>query len=1097
MELGERAWSVAPELREPAWGERLFGVKPGEGSRTALLFAYLFCGSAVFILGRTVRDTLFLSRYPLSALPWMFVLFGVVSALIAIAYAVASERFRRSLQMQGVLALGAGSYIGVWFLVRAGVSWIYPVFYIWTEVIANLLIMQFWTLANDLHDPRSAKRLFGLIGSARILGVIVCGLSAGIAVRALGTPQLLWVMTGLLALMAVLAGTLSRYSSKAPLSPSRRAKPEPLRGLLGQPYVRVLAAMILLIFVALTLGDYQFKMIARQNFTEDALARFFSLFYAGAGTVGLLIQLFATPRILKGLGVLWAMAVLPLCFAGSAGLLLATGSLAAVCMMKFSDNGLQFTIHETVMQVLYVPFAPAVKARTRALLDTAVKPLSYGLGGAALLLLTRLEMPVVKMAWVSLPIVLLWIALLPKVRQLYLRSLEASIAGLAGAFETDSDFVLDSESRKVLVHALTSPDPSQILHALERLAGEDGPEIRAGERALLGHPSPKIREHALQRIAERNDEMALPAVKRGLSDLDPAVQAAAVRAACALGREEALEAVAPLLDSEVVSVRVASAAGLISFGGIEGAVLGGGRLQSLMESEATASRVEAAEILRRVGPPGYRPLKRLLADTEPSVRGAALRAAATTADPRLVPLLVEALATEKGRKRAARALAAVGPAAVDPLIALVKMATAPREVKLAVPRILRMIRDKSAYDGLLLLPPPADPQVRLRVWAALGQLREELGRPPLPLEVVQARVEEELLGTLAWAVSWKVARPIYGTPLLEDFFAQRFRRTGRRVLRILEQRYPRKEVALVLRRLSQPKGRATALEVLDTVLEVPLKRRVMPLFESEEAGELLPLFQAKVPPAMAPASFLQRLCEDPNPYGAFCAFHAAVEHAEKVVLDEAAHRLDDPDAIAREGALLALGHLGGPAWQGRIAEKKKDADPVVASLARAWSSEREPVMYSTAEKILFLMSVPIFEKLPGEDLVPLARAAEVVSLKPGEVLFEEGEMGDALFVVMRGWVKIARAEVVLAQLGVKEAFGEMALIEASPRSARAIAECETEVLRIESDDFYEVLHEQVEIAEGILKVLVRRLREADEKLQRSHGGGGGTPLEGK
>ncbi len=54
-------------------------IREGEGRRTSLLFLHLLLASAIFILGRTVRDTLFLSRYPLSALPWMFVLYGVAS----------------------------------------------------------------------------------------------------------------------------------------------------------------------------------------------------------------------------------------------------------------------------------------------------------------------------------------------------------------------------------------------------------------------------------------------------------------------------------------------------------------------------------------------------------------------------------------------------------------------------------------------------------------------------------------------------------------------------------------------------------------------------------------------------------------------------------------------------------------------------------------------------------------------------------------------------------------------------------------------------------------------------------------------------------
>jgi CRP-like cAMP-binding protein len=53
-----------------------------------------------------------------------------------------------------------------------------------------------------------------------------------------------------------------------------------------------------------------------------------------------------------------------------------------------------------------------------------------------------------------------------------------------------------------------------------------------------------------------------------------------------------------------------------------------------------------------------------------------------------------------------------------------------------------------------------------------------------------------------------------------------------------------------------------------------------------------------------------------------------------------------------------------------------------------------------------------------------------------------------------------------------------------PRTATAIAQEEVEVLRIGSEEFYEILHEQVEIAEGVIRMLARRLRSADDAIQR-------------
>jgi ATP/ADP translocase len=155
------------------FADGVLSIRPGEGRRTALLFAHLLLASAVFTLGRTVRDTLFLSRYELSALPWMFVLYGVASAITAVVYGRIADRIPRQRSIVGSCAIGIVTYVATWWVIRAELDWIYPAFYVWSEVVANLFIVQFWTLANDLHDARTAKRLFGTIGAARVLGVVV------------------------------------------------------------------------------------------------------------------------------------------------------------------------------------------------------------------------------------------------------------------------------------------------------------------------------------------------------------------------------------------------------------------------------------------------------------------------------------------------------------------------------------------------------------------------------------------------------------------------------------------------------------------------------------------------------------------------------------------------------------------------------------------------------------------------------------------------------------------------------------------------------------------------------------------------------------
>ena len=118
-------------------------IRPGEARRTGLLFFHLFLASAVFFLGRTVRDTLFLSRYSLAALPWMFVIYGVASAATVVLYDQIADRLPRHRLIALTTAVGIVTYLATWGVVRSGAAWIYPDFYVWADIVANLFIVQF------------------------------------------------------------------------------------------------------------------------------------------------------------------------------------------------------------------------------------------------------------------------------------------------------------------------------------------------------------------------------------------------------------------------------------------------------------------------------------------------------------------------------------------------------------------------------------------------------------------------------------------------------------------------------------------------------------------------------------------------------------------------------------------------------------------------------------------------------------------------------------------------------------------------------------------------------------------------------------------
>jgi len=139
-------------------------------------------------------------------------------------------------------------------------------------------------------------------------------------------------------------------------------------------------------------------------------------------------------------------------------------------------------------------------------------------------------------------------------------------------------------------------------------------------------------------------------------------------------------------------------------------------------------------------------------------------------------------------------------------------------------------------------------------------------------------------------------------------------------------------------------------------------------------------------------------------------------------------------------------------------------------------------MLSTVEKVLFLKQIELFRQIPGEELARIARISREVTFNSGEALIFEGDIGDAAYLIVDGEVRIQVGGENVATLSRNQCVGEMAILDSEPRSATVIAMEPVRALKIEREDFYDILNERNEIAQGIIKVLTWRLRIELKKI---------------
>ena len=129
-----------------------------------------------------------------------------------------------------------------------------------------------------------------------------------------------------------------------------------------------------------------------------------------------------------------------------------------------------------------------------------------------------------------------------------------------------------------------------------------------------------------------------------------------------------------------------------------------------------------------------------------------------------------------------------------------------------------------------------------------------------------------------------------------------------------------------------------------------------------------------------------------------------------------------------------------------------------------------------------LKSVPIFSELGRGDLSRLAKLMVPRTVKAGDAVIEENDQAAGFFVVSSGKLEAERHGKTLATYGAGDFFGEMALFEGFPRSATVRAVEDSECLAMTRWDFTAEMKNNPQIAVSMLPVLVRRLREADERL---------------
>ena len=939
-------------------------IRPGEQRRTAMMAAYAANAIGAVVVGRSIRDALYLAHRPAKGLAGMYVLSSGVIVLVSWLYARVADKVPRGTLNAASAVICAAFCAIAWVLLGANTGdWIYPALYIFVEAMGSLIVIQFWTMANDVFHAREAKRLFGLIGGGGTLANMVFGLLVGKYAKVVGADNLLWLMVGQLLLCAVLAKGAARLASTAPLVMQRttsasRTKPSLLTAagilsVLGSKHLVLVAGIAAASAATVTVVDFQFKIAAAAAMQQDELAGYFGRFYGICGGIALAIQLWVTGRVLERFGILASLLPLPtgLALGSMFSAVMPAPGLFVQSLAKGSDTIFRYTINDASMQLLYVPVQPHVRGRAKAFIDGVLKPTAIAFTGALLFFYKQQGGEHRSLTWPVMVGVVLWIVLLVRARGEYVKSLveslerrhlDLSATPLAGHNEATA---------RALRSALHG-DPATALHAITLLQHAGGAaEFSADLRQLLWSQDARVRAAAVDWLGTFRVSAAVTEMRGLLEDPSPEVRASALGAVCAIEQEEAVATVTPFLDPQKAPeaiVRAAAAVALIRHAGLDGVLAAAEPLKALLAAQDPADRASAADALGNIGVRGfYRPLLSFLKDQSPMVRRRAIAAAGKLKTTELIAPLVEAFMRRETTLEAASALTAFGPGIEGQLTAVLVDENEAIECRRGVALVLGRLATREAADALTSVLQSKTGAVRKAAARALARLIRR-NRVPIDAHKVEAAVRSELAGArlaLAALKRLQLSLPDAGKPpktlpellglsLLEE-------RDSRvlQVLMLLEVLLPQVRLDVVAENLrsESPAARGNAIEVLDNALPEPWKRMVMAALDEVKRRS-------------------DQVLADPRPAPELVAALASTESGDWVAACSVRWAQEVPAQIAlaglRPALLTALGSHSPPLREAAAAALASAGVPELAKLLAPLEQDPSPSVRVTTARLL-------------------------------------------------------------------------------------------------------------------------------------------------
>lgn len=1038
-------------------------VKPEEEGQVLLLLGKGFFLGIFLATYQVTAETLFLNRLE-EHLKEAIVVSGFLGIIITGIFAALQSKIAFGKLVLANLSVVFLFTLSIFITFHfAGPTWqdflIFLLFVMIGPVLA-ITLLGFWGTFGRLFDLRQSKRMIGGIDIGQLLAAIATSFAIPFLEPFIPNTANFLLVCGIsiLVSLAFMALIVSRYDlKKAEISTSKTQNINTgLTNLAKNNYVRLLSFFLIFSMVTFTFVQYSFQNVVAQQYPEEnELRNFLAIFNGSILILGLIMQTFVNDRIISEYGLKTSLIILPVIVgiftigAIVAGTVFGYTTIAGaafiwfflfISLSRLFNFSLRDALENPVFKLYFMPLDNRIRFDIQAKVEGVVNESSRFIAGLVIIGLSYITFfELIHYSYALILILAGYFILTGKLYNEYRNRIKMKLEDQQQSADelplTANEKLLNSLQR-----SLADEQSNKVIFSFKLLEKVEPQLLPAHINALMKHNSNEIRDFAQLKMNEL--------IGNSVSD------------------QYVISVDNPAESPGKQLVNNADVVDLFRSGDISKA-----RMSKLCKSERDEDRQYAAELLSNsFEEENSSFLIELLHDINPKVRNTAIKTAQKKYNEEVLNALIENLSDPQYNVQAANTLTLIGGKSLSALDSAFYRTGQSTHAIMKMVRIIGRIGGKTAMNQLWNKIDYPDKIVVSQVLLALGNsgFKADVTQIHRIKHAIESDIED-----IAWNIG---ALNEIATDYLDirQALEEEIKYDTEHIYMLLSMLYDSKTIQLIKENIESGtnEGVSYAIELLDIFLSEDLKQRIIPVLDDlpyQEKAKKLEIFfpRERIDSTLVLKFLLNRDFSQTNRWTKACIlYQIGLMKITDFNLDLIAC-LFSQDKMLREMAAWSLHQIDAELYKENVVRLdqyiRKDLDELILpNSKRNWRSLK-------FEKAMFLRKIPVFEGVFGLVAAGVVNIIEEIFLMESESLPVDEFYNNNFYIVYKGAVNVFENGVLKSETVESEFIGELINSQEKLKSNCIIAVSETILFKVKKDDFYELLSDNINLAQNMVK----------------------------